>query len=107
MARMQEGSYNIGELAKYAGVTTRTVRYYCAEGLLPPPDTTGRYASYSEKHLCRLLLIARWKNDYLPLHKIRARLANLTTGEIMALLESDADAPIRLPHEPADSHTTP
>jgi hypothetical protein len=39
-------SYSLDELTSLADVTTRTVRYYIAEGLLPPPATIGRNASY-------------------------------------------------------------
>lgn len=89
MALTQAETYTIGELAKCAGVTPRTVRYYCAEGLLPPPDVTGRYAAYSEKHLCRLRLIARLKSAYLPLSEIKSRISSLTTEEILAQLDSE------------------
>ena len=93
MARIQGATYTISELAKRAGVTTRTVRYYCAEGLLPPPDATGRYAAYSETHLCRLRLIARLKSAYLPLSEIKSRIASLTTEEILAQLDDEPVAP--------------
>jgi DNA-binding transcriptional MerR regulator len=71
----EESVYSIGELAQRAGVTARTIRYYTAEGLLPPPGTRGRYASYTEEHVQRLALIAQLKAQYLPLHAIREQLA--------------------------------
>lgn len=67
--------YSIGELARLAGVTPRTIRYYTGEGLLPPPKARGRYASYSGAHLRRLREIAELKAAYLPLSAIRERLA--------------------------------
>lgn len=67
---------SIGELASRAGVTPRTIRYYTSEGLLPPPDTRGRYASYRPDHLQRLARIAELKAAYLPLSAIRERLAD-------------------------------
>lgn len=70
----EEPAYSIGELAQRAGVTPRTIRYYTAEGLLPSPETRGRYASYTDAHLQRLALIAELKAQYLPLHVIRERL---------------------------------
>src|SRR5215210_3511520 len=81
-----EPSYTIGELAGMAGVTPRTIRYYTAEGLLPPPDTRGRYALYGEDHLRRLQLIARLKDAYLPLSEIRARLEQLTAEQVRQVL---------------------
>lgn len=77
-----EHGYLIGELAELAGVTPRTIRYYTAEGLLPPPATRGKYARYDDTHLRRLRLIGQLKADYLPLSAIRERLDRLgTAGE--------------------------
>ena len=48
----------IGELAKTAGTTVETVRYYEKEGLLPAPERSlNNYRSYGEAHLERLQLI--------------------------------------------------
>ncbi|HLK59396.1 MAG TPA: MerR family transcriptional regulator [Chthonomonadaceae bacterium] len=102
MAQGQEEHFSIGELAQRAGVSVRTVRYYGAEGLLPPPDTSGRYARYSEQHLCRLRLIALWKRSYLPLSEIKARMAGLTTEDIVALLAAEAEPPPSLAREVAN-----
>jgi len=49
--------YRIGELARAAGVTERTVRYYQERKLLPPPRRAGRVGWYSEAHLARLRVI--------------------------------------------------
>ena len=37
--------YSISELAEAAGVSTRTIRYYVSEGLLPPPVGSGTRTS--------------------------------------------------------------
>lgn len=48
----------IGELAKTAGTTVETVRYYEKEGLLPEPDRSiNNYRSYGATHVERLRLI--------------------------------------------------
>lgn len=75
-----ESEYSIGELAQQACVTPRTIRYYTAEGLLPQPDSRGRYARYSQEHLRRLGQIALLKEQYLPLHIIRERLDAASTA---------------------------
>jgi len=76
----QDEGYTIGELARLAGVTPRTIRFYTAEGLLPPPETRGRYARYGQAHLRRLERIAELKSAYLPLSAIRERLREGTPG---------------------------
>jgi DNA-binding transcriptional MerR regulator len=90
----EEMIYTIGELAEATGVTPRTIRYYTAEGLLPPPDTRGRYALYGEDQLLRLQLIARLKEAYLPLGEMKARLAQLTSEQVGQLLAEHSQPPL-------------
>ena len=78
--------YPIGELAKAAQVTPRTIRYYVTEGVLPPPDRAGRVATYSEEHLARLRLIKVLKDEFLPLQEIASLLAGLDRQEVLDLL---------------------
>ena len=66
--------YSIGELAEEAGVSTRTIRYYVSEGLLPPPVGAGPNSRYTDAHLSQLGIIGRLKEQYLPLREIRRRL---------------------------------
>lgn len=74
--------YSLDELSTLADVSPRTVRYYIVEGLLPPPLTTGRNATYSQEHLDRLNAIASMKEMYLPLREIRHRLNTLTPEQM-------------------------
>ena len=76
--RDEPASFSLDELSREADVTPRTIRYYIAEGLLPPPETTGRNASYTQDHLDRLLLIGGLKEQYLPLKEIRARITSMS-----------------------------
>ena len=74
MADERTPTMGIAELAERAGVTPRTIRFYVAEGLLPPPGGRGQQRSYSREHLDRLGEIRRLKASYLPLQEIRRRL---------------------------------
>ena len=76
----------LGELTAAADVSVRTVRYYIAEGLLPPPEGSGPGSSYTQGHRDRLLLIQRLKEAYLPLKEIRRRLSGLSDDEVGGLL---------------------
>jgi DNA-binding transcriptional MerR regulator len=51
--------YRIGELAREAGITVRTLRYYQERKLLPPPRREGRIGWYSRAHLARLQVIGQ------------------------------------------------
>jgi DNA-binding transcriptional MerR regulator len=51
--------YSIGELAREAGITVRTLRYYQERKLLPPPRREGRSGRYSQHHLSRLRAIGQ------------------------------------------------
>ena len=74
--------YLINELAKLTKTTVRTIRYYTSEGLLPQPDTDGKYAYYDENHKHRLELILRMKVAYLPLKEIRQIMLSLSDEEV-------------------------
>lgn len=49
----------IDDLAQRAGATTRNIRSYQTQGLLPPPSVVGRIGYYDDAHLARLRLIGR------------------------------------------------
>ncbi|MDQ2683659.1 MAG: MerR family transcriptional regulator [Chloroflexota bacterium] len=74
MENDEQRTYSIGELADVAGVSTRTIRYYVSEGLLPPPVGSGPGSRYTEAHRQQLIAIARLKEQFLPLKEIRRRL---------------------------------
>ena len=79
--------FSIGELSEAASVTTRTIRYYVAEGLLASPENRGRGATYNEEHLARLQLIRRLKEEYLPLQEIATLMRGLDRQAVSGLLE--------------------
>jgi DNA-binding transcriptional MerR regulator len=81
-----EPEYTINELAKKANVSVRTIRFYINEGLLPGPQTRGRYTVYTDEYLDRLELIRRLKESFLPLKEIRATLTSLDWDDVRATL---------------------
>lgn len=89
-----------------SGVSARTIRYYTTQGLLTPPLSRGRYASYTEAHLCRLRLIDRWKRSFLPLAAIRERLTILNDQEAIALA-AQPEPNARAQPEPANRSSVP
>ena len=61
----------IGEVAQATGVTTKTLRYYEAEGLLPPPArTAGGYRDYPPATIDRVAFIKRAQAAGLTLAQI-------------------------------------
>jgi DNA-binding transcriptional MerR regulator len=65
-ARQEEerAPLRIGDVAKLAGVTPRTIRYYEEIGLLPAPDSRepGAHRTYAPSDVERLIELIRLKN---------------------------------------------
>ncbi len=55
-------------------IRERTVRYYIAERLLPPPISGGKNARYGLEHLRRLVAIRTWLGEGIGLAEAKARL---------------------------------
>jgi DNA-binding transcriptional MerR regulator len=75
----------VEELARRAGVSVDTVRYYQKRRLLPPPERQGRIAWYGDEHVERLARIRDLQQRGFSLTLIR----RLLDGEI-----SPADVPL-------------
>lgn len=84
--------FSIGELAKEAGVSVRTIRFYIDEGLIPPPEVRGRNTLYGEEYLDRIELIRRLKEAYLPLREIRQKMQGLSDDAVRELLGKEVQA---------------
>ncbi|WP_354639306.1 MerR family transcriptional regulator [Kitasatospora camelliae] len=68
----------VDELAARAGVTVRTLRFYAAKGLLPPPELGPRRVGlYGPEHLGRLELIEELQRQGLTLAAIERYLTQL------------------------------
>ena len=89
ICRMPDDPYSLGDLARLADVTPRTVRYYVAQGLLPSPDAAGPATRYGEGHLARLRLIRRLQREHLPLAEIRVRLERMEDDAVGGLARRD------------------
>ncbi len=81
------GELRIGDVAKLAGTTPRTIRYYEEIGLLPPSGTRerGAHRTYAEEDVERLADLLRLKD-----------LLGLSLEELRRLVEAeDARAALR------------
>ncbi|MFD8065787.1 MerR family transcriptional regulator [Streptomyces parvulus] len=83
----------IGELADAVGVTTRTVRHYHHQGLLPEPERLANgYRSYTLRHVVVLARVRRLTELGLGLAEVRDVLADEACKELAEVLaELDAD----------------
>ncbi|MEU8591663.1 MerR family transcriptional regulator [Streptomyces sp. NPDC048664] len=77
----EEPTLTVDELAARAGVTVRTVRFYTAKGLLPPPAIgPRRVGRYGPGHLARLELIEELQHQGMTLAGIERYLHQLPAG---------------------------
>lgn len=79
---MSQSNYKLEELAREAGTSARTVRYYVQRGLLPAPAFRGKDTGYGREHLVRLRAIKRLQEAYFPLDAIAAELASRSIADI-------------------------
>src|SRR3954453_20907815 len=68
---MTHTELTIDELAHRLGMTTRNIREYQAQGLLPPPRKRGRSGYYGLDHIARAGRIRELRSDGFPLELIR------------------------------------
>jgi DNA-binding transcriptional MerR regulator len=85
--------YKLDELARAAGTSPRTIRYYVQRGLLPGPHFRGKDTSYDHEHLVRLRAIRRLQEAYLPLDAIAAELDRRSIEEIERIADGREDVP--------------
>lgn len=71
---------SVDELARRAGLPTRTIREYQTMGLLPAPERRGRVGVYRHMHLHRLELIGRLQQRGYSLAGIRDLLSSWQDG---------------------------
>jgi DNA-binding transcriptional MerR regulator len=99
--------YRMEELARLAGITVRTLRFYRERKLIPPPRREGRIAWYNDHHLARLRTISALLARGHTLSGI-AELAEAfdhgrDVGDLLGLNAPTEETPVRLtPEELAD-----
>ncbi len=95
ITREEGGMLRIGDVAGRAGVSTRALRYYEEQGLLPAERTTSGQRVYPEAAVERVQLIQRLFAAGLPSRTIRQLLPSVDSGvaapESLALLRSERD----------------
>ncbi|MBC2869476.1 MerR family transcriptional regulator [Streptomyces mexicanus] len=95
------------ELARLAGITVRTLRFYRERKLIPPPRREGRIAWYDDHHLARLRTITALLERGHTLNGI-AELAEAfdhgrDVADLLGLGAPTEEVPVRLtPEELAD-----
>jgi DNA-binding transcriptional MerR regulator len=101
--------YTVDELRAHTGVSSRTIRFYQTEDILPPPLRRGRIALYGDQHVERLRLVSMLQARGLRLTAIRdalrrARPETVSMHEWLGLDETlrapwTDDAPRTLSHD--------
>jgi DNA-binding transcriptional MerR regulator len=77
----KSGALKIGEVAARSGLTVKTIRFYCDEGLIHPIGRTeGRYRLFDDSIDQELALIRTLKAMELPLTDILKYLESKRTG---------------------------
>ncbi len=89
--RPQPLRYSMDDLEAESGVSSRTIRYYISEGLLPPAYGRGPSAVYDADHMLRLRYIQQLKAARLPLNDIRERLNGLTSEDLAVALKIEME----------------
>lgn len=98
MAKTRSPEYSLDELATLGGVTTRTLRFYLAEGLLPPPLGRGRGKHYDDAHLARLRSLQHYRAMGMDLAAIKQSFDNhyataaLNRGEYPPAVDLETEA---------------
>ncbi len=79
---MTDPALTIDELAREAGIPSRTIRFYQSKGLLPRPEMHGRVAHYGPEHRERLRRIAELQDRGLQIKAIQELLGRVERGEM-------------------------
>src|ERR1700753_1623527 len=70
----------IDQLAQRVAMSSRNIREWQRQGLLPPPTRRGRVGIYSDEHVARIRRVQQWHSEGFPLDLIR-RMIDTGTGD--------------------------
>ena len=80
-----EGTYQprftMAELEEATGVSTRNIRYYIQEGLIPPAAGRGKSSYYTPAHVEQLTIVRDLRARNLSLDEIREAIAPTVASE--------------------------
>lgn len=96
-------TYKIDDLARAAGTSARTVRYYVQRGLIPAPAFKGRDTAYAHEHLVRLRAIRRMQEAFFPLDAIAIELERRSLDEIEQIADGKELPQLAQPTSPTSS----
>ena len=105
--KAEKHEYRMEELAREAGITVRTLRFYRERKLIPPPRREGRIAWYDEHHLARLRTISALLERGHTLNGIAELVVAFDhgrdVGDLLGMDTPTEETPVRLtPEELAD-----
>jgi DNA-binding transcriptional MerR regulator len=69
----------IDQLAQHVSMSSRNIREWQRQGLLPPPDRRGRVGIYSDEHVARIRRVQQLHSEGFPLDLI-GRMIDTRTG---------------------------
>lgn len=92
----EQPSYSIDQIARLSAVSVRTIRFWIQSGVVPPPNGSGRGATYGAEHLEAVLRVLRWQAEGLSLDGMRARLEPETDPVLPARRVGSVDVVSRM-----------
>jgi DNA-binding transcriptional MerR regulator len=102
--RSDDELLTLDELTERVGMSVRTVRFYTARGLVPPPIRRGRSGYYSSTHVARIELVLELQSHGFTLSAIERYVAGIpddATPEDIALARTmlapwQSDLPVEM-----------
>ncbi len=91
-------------LSKLAGVSTRTLRSWIAQGVLPKPHGKSRGARYTDTHLRLARAIRALRQQGVSLSQMSLRLAQLDKQQLERLAQPATSTPVERPLPPEPSY---
>ena len=96
---MPDQDYSIQDLCEKTGLPRRTIHFYSQQGLLPPPAGAGPGTRYDDRHLLRLQIILRLRQQGLRLDEIRLKLQEAGLADLR-ILQDQLEAPLEINQAP-------